>query len=47
MISSLGPAELWATTIRPAASISTTEIPKCSAYIVWIPIRDSFKYFKI
>lgn len=37
MISSLGPAELCATIKQPAASISTTDIPKCSASMECIP----------
>lgn len=36
-MSTLGPAELWATRMMPAANISTQVIPKCSASIVCIP----------
>mmetsp|Transcript_63715 Transcript_63715/g.143730 ORF Transcript_63715/g.143730 Transcript_63715/m.143730 type:complete len:201 (+) Transcript_63715:446-1048(+) len=36
-MSSLGPPESCATTTSPAASISTTPMPKCSFHMVWRP----------
>ena len=55
-MSSLGPAELWAMVIIPLDISSTTEIPKCSCFIVWIAtltlenfsiIYSLDKFFKI